>query len=89
MGCLADTASLVWTILYDLVLDGGVGGIVLHIPLEAFAQPDFLTQARQTFARLQTALRRSSCVLLALTSLYEPGHDLRTCYPADYVLFQC
>jgi len=79
---------LVWTILYDLVLDGGVGGIILNVPLEAFRQPDFLTQARQTFAHLQTALRRSSCVLLALTPLHEPGHDLRTCYPSGYGLFQ-
>ncbi len=80
--------ALVWSILTDLIVDGGVGGIILHVPPEAFRQPDFLTQARQTFSRLQTALRRSSCVLLALTPLYEPGHDLRTCYPADYVLLQ-
>ncbi len=80
--------ALTWTILYDLVLDGGVGGIILHVPLEAFAQPDFLVTARQTFPRLQTALRRSSCVLLGLTPLHEPGHDLRACYPTGYVLLQ-
>jgi recombination protein RecA len=80
--------ALTWTILYDLVLDSGVGGIILHAPLPAFSQPDFLAHARQTFSRLQTALRRSSCVLLALTPLHEPGHDLRTCYPSGYVLLQ-
>jgi len=80
--------ALTWTILHDLVLDGGVGGIVLNVPLEALAQPGFLTDARQTFSRLQTALRRSSCVLLALTPLHEPGHDLRACYPSGYVLHE-
>lgn len=80
--------ALTWTILYDLVLDSGVGGIILHVPLPAFSQPDFLAHARQTFSRLQTALRRSSCVLLALTPLHEPGHDLRACYPSGYALLQ-
>lgn len=80
--------ALVWAILTDLVLDGGVGGIILHVPLELLAQPDFLATARQTFSRLQTALRRSSCVLIGLTPLHEPGHDLRACYPSGYVLLQ-
>lgn len=80
--------ALAWAILYDLVLDGGVGGVILHVPLPAFSQPDFLSHARQTFSRLQTALRRSSCVLLGLTPLHEPGHDLHTCYPSGYALLQ-
>lgn len=80
--------ALTWTILYDLVLDAEVGGIILNVPQEAFRQPDFLSQARHNFTRLQTALRQSSCVLLVLTPLYEPGHDLRVCYPSEYELFQ-
>ena len=81
--------ALVWSLLADLVLDRGVGGIILHVPPEIIlGQPDFMVYARQVFSRLQIALHRSSCVVLALTPLHEPGSDLRASYPSDYVLMQ-